>query len=102
MHDASRRLQDCLAEMYDPEWFGKEEMDTLVEVRCCKQDKTPCSSSLLSLSCCGVPRCLVCLVSDFLDVTRFLFLNCLRFLKEMIEKEMDNNLEVKVRAGELG
>ncbi|XP_011604659.1 myc box-dependent-interacting protein 1b isoform X3 [Takifugu rubripes] len=31
MHDASRRLQDCLADMYDPEWFGKEEMDTLVE-----------------------------------------------------------------------
>lgn len=49
-----------------------------------------------------VPRCLVFLVSVFLDVTRFLFLNCLRLLKEMIEKEMDNNLEVKVRAGELG
>lgn len=32
MHDASRRLQDCLAEMYEPEWFGKEEMDTLAEV----------------------------------------------------------------------
>ncbi|KAM9334007.1 myc box-dependent-interacting protein 1b [Symphorus nematophorus] len=31
MHDASRRLQDCLADMYEPEWFGKEEMDTLVE-----------------------------------------------------------------------
>lgn len=33
MHDASRRLQDCLADMYEPEWFGKEEMDALVEVR---------------------------------------------------------------------
>lgn len=33
MHDASRRLQDCLADMYEPEWFGKEEMDTLAEVR---------------------------------------------------------------------
>lgn len=59
------------------------------------------SSSSLSLSCC------VFLVqfswfSVFLDVTCFLFLNCLRFLKEMIEKEMDNNLEVKIRAGELG
>ncbi|XP_071335801.1 myc box-dependent-interacting protein 1b isoform X2 [Trachinotus anak] len=31
LHDASRRLQDCLADMYEPEWFGKEEMDTLVE-----------------------------------------------------------------------
>ncbi|KAM7365784.1 hypothetical protein PAMP_016690 [Pampus punctatissimus] len=31
MHDASRRLQDCLADMYEPEWFGKEEMDALVE-----------------------------------------------------------------------
>lgn len=33
MHDASRRLQDCLADMYEPEWFGKEEVDTLAEVR---------------------------------------------------------------------
>uniref|UniRef100_A0A665W0X5 Bridging integrator 1b n=1 Tax=Echeneis naucrates TaxID=173247 RepID=A0A665W0X5_ECHNA len=31
LHDASRRLQDCLAEMYEPDWFGKEEMDTLAE-----------------------------------------------------------------------
>lgn len=60
------------------------------------------SSSLLSLS-----RCVFLVVqfswfSVFLDVTCFLFLTCLRFLKEMIEKEMDNNLEVKIRAGELG
>ncbi|KAK7877682.1 hypothetical protein WMY93_031601 [Mugilogobius chulae] len=33
MHDASRRLQDCLADMYEPEWFGKEEVDALAEVR---------------------------------------------------------------------
>ncbi|XP_042260431.1 myc box-dependent-interacting protein 1b isoform X1 [Thunnus albacares] len=31
MHDASRRLQDCLADMYEPEWFGKEEIDALAE-----------------------------------------------------------------------
>ncbi|XP_076008586.1 myc box-dependent-interacting protein 1b [Genypterus blacodes] len=31
MHDASRRLQDCLAEMYEPEWFGKEEVDAMAE-----------------------------------------------------------------------
>nr|XP_029135953.1 myc box-dependent-interacting protein 1-like isoform X6 [Labrus bergylta] len=31
MHEASRRLQDCLADMYEPEWFGKEEMDALAE-----------------------------------------------------------------------
>ncbi|KAE8278423.1 Myc box-dependent-interacting protein 1 [Larimichthys crocea] len=31
MHDASRRLQDCLADMYEPEWFGKEEIDTMAE-----------------------------------------------------------------------
>ncbi|KAM9835831.1 myc box-dependent-interacting protein 1b isoform 2-T2 [Aulostomus maculatus] len=31
MHDASRRLQDCLADMYEPEWFGKEEMDAMAE-----------------------------------------------------------------------
>lgn len=33
MHDASRRLQDCLADMYEPEWFGKEEVNALAEVR---------------------------------------------------------------------
>lgn len=31
MHEASRRLQDCLADMYDPEWFGKEEVDAMAE-----------------------------------------------------------------------
>ncbi|XP_036807613.1 myc box-dependent-interacting protein 1 isoform X5 [Oncorhynchus mykiss] len=31
MHDASKRLQDCLADMYEPEWFGKEEVDTIAE-----------------------------------------------------------------------
>ncbi|XP_029930815.1 myc box-dependent-interacting protein 1b isoform X2 [Myripristis murdjan] len=30
MHEASQRLQDCLADMYEPEWFGKEEMDSLI------------------------------------------------------------------------
>lgn len=33
MHDASRRLHDCLADMYEPDWFGKEEMDAVAEVR---------------------------------------------------------------------
>ncbi|XP_077430824.1 myc box-dependent-interacting protein 1b isoform X3 [Vanacampus margaritifer] len=31
LHESSRRLQDCLADMYEPEWFGKEEMDAMVE-----------------------------------------------------------------------
>ncbi|KAM4601776.1 myc box-dependent-interacting protein 1b [Polymixia lowei] len=31
MQDASRRLQDCLADMYEPEWFGKEEIDAMAE-----------------------------------------------------------------------
>nr|XP_061802592.1 myc box-dependent-interacting protein 1-like [Nerophis lumbriciformis] len=31
LHEASRRLQDCLADMYEPEWFGKEEMNAMVE-----------------------------------------------------------------------
>uniref|UniRef100_A0A672S2L5 Myc box-dependent-interacting protein 1-like n=1 Tax=Sinocyclocheilus grahami TaxID=75366 RepID=A0A672S2L5_SINGR len=31
MHDCSKHLQDCLAEMYDPEWFGKEEVDSIAE-----------------------------------------------------------------------
>uniref|UniRef100_A0A8C6UDA5 Myc box-dependent-interacting protein 1 n=1 Tax=Neogobius melanostomus TaxID=47308 RepID=A0A8C6UDA5_9GOBI len=31
MQDASRRLQDCLADMYEPEWFGKVELDALTE-----------------------------------------------------------------------
>ncbi|KAL2087856.1 hypothetical protein ACEWY4_016684 [Coilia grayii] len=31
MHEASKRLQDCLAEMYEPDWFGKEEVDSMAE-----------------------------------------------------------------------
>ncbi|XP_056315417.1 myc box-dependent-interacting protein 1b isoform X1 [Danio aesculapii] len=31
MHECSKRLHDCLAEMYDPEWFGKEEVDSFAE-----------------------------------------------------------------------
>uniref|UniRef100_A0A3B1IEH4 Myc box-dependent-interacting protein 1 n=1 Tax=Astyanax mexicanus TaxID=7994 RepID=A0A3B1IEH4_ASTMX len=31
MHECSKRLQDCLADMYEPDWFGKEEMDALAE-----------------------------------------------------------------------
>lgn len=31
MHEASRRLQDCLTDMYEPDWFGKEEMDSMAE-----------------------------------------------------------------------
>ena len=32
MHDSSRRLQECLADMYEPEWYGKEEVDSIAEV----------------------------------------------------------------------
>lgn len=31
MHECSKRLHDCLADIYDPEWFGKEEVNSLVE-----------------------------------------------------------------------
>lgn len=60
MHDASRRLQDCLAEMYEPDWFGKEELDAMAEVKLFKaaaersfsrsQCEKVCQSLLLSTS----------------------------------------------------
>ncbi|KAJ8254993.1 hypothetical protein GJAV_G00199700 [Gymnothorax javanicus] len=31
MHDSSRRLQECLADMYEPEWYGKEEVTSIAE-----------------------------------------------------------------------
>ncbi|MFT7808112.1 myc box-dependent-interacting protein 1-like isoform X2 [Arapaima gigas] len=31
MHEASKRLQSCLVDMYEPEWYGKEEMDSITE-----------------------------------------------------------------------
>ncbi|XP_030636927.1 myc box-dependent-interacting protein 1b [Chanos chanos] len=31
MHESSKRLQDCLADMYEPDWFGKEEVDSIAE-----------------------------------------------------------------------
>ncbi|XP_062852839.1 myc box-dependent-interacting protein 1b isoform X2 [Trichomycterus rosablanca] len=31
MHECSKGLQDCLADMYEPDWFGKEEVDSTTE-----------------------------------------------------------------------
>ncbi|KAI4873070.1 hypothetical protein NFI96_025486 [Prochilodus magdalenae] len=31
MHESSKHLQECLADMYEPEWDGKDEMDSVVE-----------------------------------------------------------------------
>ncbi|XP_076871374.1 myc box-dependent-interacting protein 1b isoform X6 [Brachyhypopomus gauderio] len=31
MHECSKHLQECLAEMYEPDWFGKEEVDSIAE-----------------------------------------------------------------------
>ncbi|XP_046701830.1 myc box-dependent-interacting protein 1 isoform X3 [Silurus meridionalis] len=31
MHESSKRVQECLADMYEPEWDGKDEMDSIVE-----------------------------------------------------------------------
>ncbi|XP_062861824.1 myc box-dependent-interacting protein 1 [Trichomycterus rosablanca] len=31
MHESSNHLQECLADMYEPEWYGKDEMDSIVE-----------------------------------------------------------------------
>ncbi|KAM7407605.1 hypothetical protein PAMA_003363 [Pampus argenteus] len=31
MHESSKNVQSCLADMYEPEWFGKNEVDSIVE-----------------------------------------------------------------------
>ncbi|XP_053483236.1 myc box-dependent-interacting protein 1 isoform X2 [Ictalurus furcatus] len=31
MHESSKRVQECLADMYEPEWYGKDEMDSVIE-----------------------------------------------------------------------
>ncbi|XP_036396680.1 myc box-dependent-interacting protein 1 [Megalops cyprinoides] len=31
MQESSKRLQECLADMYEPDWYGKEEVDSIVE-----------------------------------------------------------------------
>ncbi|XP_040913184.1 myc box-dependent-interacting protein 1 [Toxotes jaculatrix] len=31
MHESSKNLQACLADMYEPEWYGKNEVDSIVE-----------------------------------------------------------------------
>ncbi|XP_022535945.2 myc box-dependent-interacting protein 1 isoform X2 [Astyanax mexicanus] len=31
MHESSKRLQECLGDMYEPEWYGKDEMDSVIE-----------------------------------------------------------------------
>ncbi|XP_054471421.1 myc box-dependent-interacting protein 1 [Anoplopoma fimbria] len=31
MHESSKNVQSCLADMYEPEWYGKDEVDSVVE-----------------------------------------------------------------------
>uniref|UniRef100_A0A3Q3VXH8 Myc box-dependent-interacting protein 1 n=1 Tax=Mola mola TaxID=94237 RepID=A0A3Q3VXH8_MOLML len=31
MHESSRNVQACLADMYEPDWYGKNEVDSIVE-----------------------------------------------------------------------
>ncbi|XP_033966084.1 myc box-dependent-interacting protein 1 isoform X4 [Pseudochaenichthys georgianus] len=31
MHESSKNVQGCLADMYEPEWYGKKEVDSIVE-----------------------------------------------------------------------
>lgn len=33
MHESSKNVQSCLADMYEPDWYGKDEVDSIVEVR---------------------------------------------------------------------
>uniref|UniRef100_A0A8K9WWP5 Myc box-dependent-interacting protein 1 n=1 Tax=Oncorhynchus mykiss TaxID=8022 RepID=A0A8K9WWP5_ONCMY len=33
MHESSKNLKECLSDMYEPEWYGKEDVDSIVEVR---------------------------------------------------------------------
>lgn len=33
MHESSKNVQACLADMYEPDWYGKNEVDSIVEVR---------------------------------------------------------------------
>lgn len=33
MHESSKNLQSCLGDMYEPEWYGKNEVDSVLEVR---------------------------------------------------------------------
>ena len=32
MHESSKNLQSCLGDMYEPEWYGKDEVDSILEV----------------------------------------------------------------------
>eukprot|EP00063_Salmo_salar_P046328 XP_014021163.1 PREDICTED: myc box-dependent-interacting protein 1 isoform X5 [Salmo salar] len=31
MHESSKNLQECLSDMYEPEWYGKDDVDSIVE-----------------------------------------------------------------------
>ncbi|XP_072253308.1 myc box-dependent-interacting protein 1 isoform X3 [Leuresthes tenuis] len=31
MHESSKNVQACLADMYEPDWYGKDEVDSIVE-----------------------------------------------------------------------
>ncbi|RXM95577.1 Myc box-dependent-interacting protein 1 [Acipenser ruthenus] len=31
MHEASKKLSECLQDMYEPEWYGKDDINTITE-----------------------------------------------------------------------
>lgn len=33
MHESSKNVQACLNDMYEPDWYGKNEVESIVEVR---------------------------------------------------------------------
>lgn len=52
MHECSKRLQCCLVDMYEPVWFGKDEIDIISEV--CKHFTTKlCRKQMCLCGLCG-------------------------------------------------
>lgn len=51
MQDASKKLTESLHEVYEPDWYGREDVKMIGEVRCMEREKTYFVCKCIYLSC---------------------------------------------------
>lgn len=59
MHESSKNVQACLADMYEPDWYGKDDVDSIVEVSTFSQISGGCGEVYV----CRLSACMCVLIT---------------------------------------
>lgn len=51
MQDASKKLTESLHEVYEPDWYGREDVKMIGEVRCMERGKMFFGCKWINLGC---------------------------------------------------